>query len=596
MSGGIEALYIFDQHNEPILQHTYRSRPPSPNTLLPLYLAHPSPRPSLICLSELSPPTILFSLLHANLLFLSPTSVETEPLLVLEFLHRVTDVLEEFLGTPLLASKIESGYDVVAQLLGEMCDAGAVSNTEPNTLRDVVDVPGWVGKLLGGVGLPGSSTPTPSSGSLSLHKPTLNPPKDIPQLPWRRANVRHTSNELYVDILESLSVMIAPSGRPLSAIANGSIAFTSRISGVPDLLLTLTTPSGKAGVDRAIELPVFHPCVRLARWRSNPGELSFVPPDGRFVLAGYEVDLLPSLSTSSFTPSSPSATASNLPLPVSLEIRTNLGLTGADFEVRLVLLRQHLHTSTSTSTSSTSTGNSRGFPSRLGTSSPALGGSSSSPTIEDVTVYIPIPSSVRNMSDLRASRGEASFSPSDGAVEWRIPSRDSSTGTSNASATLRCTVVGAAPDRSNDIGTDDDATVQENDSYQYTAETSRATPNTNTTASSTYPYTDDTGDSTFTGNQSSSVAPPSTKSGVTLRQNPQPRQRPRDDPTTSPNAALMPDSATVSFSVKGWLASGIRVESLVVNTRQSRGLGEGVRPYKGVKYLTVSRKGVEVRC
>lgn len=74
---------------------------------------------------------------------------------MLEFLHRVIDVLEEFLGAPLLESKIENGYDVVAQLLGEMCDAGAVSNTESNSLRDLVDVPGWMEKLLGGVGLPG---------------------------------------------------------------------------------------------------------------------------------------------------------------------------------------------------------------------------------------------------------------------------------------------------------------------------------------------------------------------------------------------------------------------------------------------------------
>ncbi len=74
---------------------------------------------------------------------------------MLEFLHRVIDVLEEFIGDPLLATKIEGNYDVVAQLLGEMCDAGSVCNTEPNSLRDDVDVSGFLGKLLGGVGLPG---------------------------------------------------------------------------------------------------------------------------------------------------------------------------------------------------------------------------------------------------------------------------------------------------------------------------------------------------------------------------------------------------------------------------------------------------------
>lgn len=77
-------------------------------------------------------------------------------MLALEFLHRVIDILEDFIGAPLLAHKIESNYDVVAQLLNEMCDAGTVSTTESNALRDLVEVEGWVGKLLSGINLPGS--------------------------------------------------------------------------------------------------------------------------------------------------------------------------------------------------------------------------------------------------------------------------------------------------------------------------------------------------------------------------------------------------------------------------------------------------------
>jgi len=65
---------------------------------------------------------------------------------------------------------------------------------------------------------------------------------------------------------------------------------------------------------------------------------------------------------------------------------------------------------------------------------------------------------------------------------------------------------------------------------------------------------------------------------------------------TEKNRELMPTAAMLSFSVKGWLASGLKVESLLVDTKKSRGLGAEVKPYKGVKYLTVSKQGVEVRC
>ena len=109
----------------------------------------------MIYLPNTSPPTLVFNLRHANLLFLLTSTSEIEPLLALEFLHRIIDVLEEFVGSPLLAQKVEGSYDVVAQLLNEMCDAGAVSTTEPNALRDLVEVEGWIGKLLGGIQIPG---------------------------------------------------------------------------------------------------------------------------------------------------------------------------------------------------------------------------------------------------------------------------------------------------------------------------------------------------------------------------------------------------------------------------------------------------------
>lgn len=74
--------------------------------------------------------------------------------MAVEILHRIADALEEFIGGPLLPSKIEANYDVVSQIVGEVCDAGIVHNTEPNALREVVELDDWVGNILGGIGLP----------------------------------------------------------------------------------------------------------------------------------------------------------------------------------------------------------------------------------------------------------------------------------------------------------------------------------------------------------------------------------------------------------------------------------------------------------
>ena len=375
---------------------------------------------------------------------------------------------------------------------------------------------------------------------------SLNPTTSGPAIPWRRANVRHTSNELYVDIVESLSVTLAPSGRPLAAFANGSIAFTSKISGVPDLLLTLSASGGKLGMEKAIELPVFHPCVRLARWKERPGELSFVPPDGKFMLAGYEVNLMPSsLDLKSWS-------NTNLHLPVSIEVSKSLGPIGADFEVRLILSSVFPGAPLPTPVARPALGTRGGS----GRSTPIFGGTLSGPTLQDVVVTVPIPAGVRNINDIRASRGEAYFTPSDNVTEWRVPTKDAA---AIGNATLRCTIIGPLTD-------------DEDNTNGFSLDP----------ANGAYDERED-------GYQNATTEPEKS----TSTKNPKDY---RDLRKVQQNAPLMPSSATVSFSVKGWLASGIRVDGLVIDTRKSRGLGEGVKPYKGVKYLTVSRKGIETRC
>ncbi|KAI4164223.1 MAG: hypothetical protein LQ342_002188 [Letrouitia transgressa] len=378
---------------------------------------------------------------------------------------------------------------------------------------------------------------------------SLNAGNSGPAIPWRRANVRHTSNELYVDIVETLHVILAPSGRPIAAFANGSIAFTSKISGVPDLLLTLSSSGGKLGLEKAIELPMFHPCVRLARWNERPGELSFVPPDGKFVLAGYEVDLMPSISDFK------SWSNTKLQLPAIIEVWKSLGPTGSDFEIRLII------SNIFPGYSSSSLGPRQALSSRgsgRSTPTPMLGsGTSSSPTLQELSVTVQIPSSARNVVDLRASRGEAYFVKNDSTVEWRIPTKEAAM---PGIATLKCTVTGEQLD-------DDGGMVN---GFQPSSKISEY----------------EEGDATY-----QSAVPEIAKSTAKKEQ-----RETQDLQRVQQNAHLMPSSASLSFSVKGWLASGIKVDGLTVDTRKSKGLGEGVKPYKGVKYLTASKKGIETRC
>lgn len=420
-----------------------------------------------------------------------------------------------------------------------MCDAGTIATTEPNALREVVEVEGWVDKLFGSINLPGGK-PLNSNFSNSSSPSLIQ--QNNTALPWRRPNVRHTSNELYADVVETLTVTLAPSGRPLAAFANGAIAFTAKVSGVPDITLTLSSPSGKHNLSNVMELPVFHPCVRLNRWKERPGELSFIPPDGRFILAGYEVDLLP------FTGGkSGSISSNNLKLPVNVEVKTGLGQTGAEFEVRLQANK--IFGNPSSSSSSGRGGSSSG---RIG--SPHLG-TPASPLLEDLVVTIPLPADVRNLSDIRPSRGDASFNAGEKVLEWHIPAKELSGPASHFG--LRCTVVGPLVDSDEAQDEFDPSGFGFGNEYSYSEQPYQSSRDNREESN---------------GNQE------------------------QDAKKVAQNKILMPTSASVSFSVKGWLASGLKVDSIVLDSRKSRGLGEGVKPYKGVKYLTVSKGGVEIRC
>lgn len=106
-------------------------------------------------LSDLSPPTTVYSVHHANILLQCTSSADSQSLAILEFLHRIIDIFEDFLGSPLLPSKLQENYEVVAQLLGEVCDGGVVCNTEANVLKDSIEVSSRLGRLFETVGIPG---------------------------------------------------------------------------------------------------------------------------------------------------------------------------------------------------------------------------------------------------------------------------------------------------------------------------------------------------------------------------------------------------------------------------------------------------------
>lgn len=127
-------------------------------------------------------------------------------------------------------------------------------------------------------------------------------------LPWRRANISHLKNEFLLDVVERVDATVNRDGRHENVNVVGSVVANSRLSGLPDMMLTFSNPEVMGACN-------LHPCVRLKPFLTNR-TVSFVPPDGQFTLMSYTTEAAIALDTA-------------VPLYVRLQTAPDAGLPGS---------------------------------------------------------------------------------------------------------------------------------------------------------------------------------------------------------------------------------------------------------------------------
>jgi len=220
-----------------------------------------------------TPRFYLFNVLYepkwgGNLYFLATTAGEVNPLLVIEFLHRIVDIFTDYFGADFNQTSLKDGFLKVYQVLEEMMDNGFPFITEPNILKEMVKPPNIVDKVTGAVAGASSVSEVLPGGTLS-------------NMPWRRESVKYSNNEIYMDIVEELDAILDAGGAIISSEVYGCIDVNCRLSGMPDLTLIFENPALLDDVS-------LHQCVRYNYWEQHR-QISFVPPDGVFKLMSYRV-------------------------------------------------------------------------------------------------------------------------------------------------------------------------------------------------------------------------------------------------------------------------------------------------------------------
>ncbi|CAD6185254.1 unnamed protein product [Caenorhabditis auriculariae] len=214
-----------------------------------------------------TPHHYLINVYHNQLYLLAVVTTETPPLMVIEFLHRVIQTFVQYFGE-CSDSSMKENCVIVFELLDEMLDNGFPLVTELNILQDLIKPPNFLRNIANQVTGRTNLSETLPSGQLS-------------NIPWRRHGVKYTNNEAYFDVIEEIDVILDKQGTTVSSEIQGYVDVCCKLSGMPDLTMTLVNP-------RLLDDVSFHPCVRYKRWE-NEKVLSFVPPDGNFRLLSYHI-------------------------------------------------------------------------------------------------------------------------------------------------------------------------------------------------------------------------------------------------------------------------------------------------------------------
>lgn len=263
----IHSLFILNENGDVIIEKHYRGLV---NRSICDYfwdLVSKAPNPAEVTPVIITPKFYLVHVQRNGIYYLATIQNEVPPLLVIDFLQRLYDVLVEYF-TNVTESSLKENFSTVYQLLEEMLDNGVPFTTEPNILREMIAPPNMLTSVMSSV-----------TGSSAVNE--VLPDGTLTNIPWRKLGVKYTNNEIFFDIIEEIDCIIDSNGLVVNSEVHGEIQANCRLSGMPDLTLCFNNP-------HIMDDASFHPCVRYSRWEHDK-VLSFVPPDGAFKLMNYRV-------------------------------------------------------------------------------------------------------------------------------------------------------------------------------------------------------------------------------------------------------------------------------------------------------------------
>lgn len=207
---------------------------------------------------------------HTNVYLVAITKINTNAALVLSYLYKIVRVFSEYFNE-LEEESIRDNFVIIYELLDEFMDFGYPQTTDCKILQEYITQEGH-----------------------AINEARL-PPAVTNAVSWRAENVKYRKNEVFLDVIESVNILVSASGNVMRSEIVGAIKMRVYLSGMPELRLGLNDKvlfeSIGRGKNKSVELEdvKFHQCVRLSRFE-NDRTISFIPPDGDFELMSYRLN------------------------------------------------------------------------------------------------------------------------------------------------------------------------------------------------------------------------------------------------------------------------------------------------------------------
>ena len=242
------------------------------------------------------------------------TASNVNAAMVFQFLYNVVDMFKAYFQNKFDDECIRSNFVLVYELLDEIMDNGLPQITSIVSLKSLI-----------------------TNGEAKEQKQKSNEVKRVTddvtgRVDWRSAGIVHEKNEVFIDVMEAVNLLMSNTKQVLRSDVSGKIVVRTFLSGMPECKIGLNDQmmlqnenksdksTRKKGNGVAIDDMQFHRCVQLHEFDSSR-TISFVPPDGQFILMNYRCTKNVSLPLSII----PTVMETNTTVTYSITVRGTFG-------------------------------------------------------------------------------------------------------------------------------------------------------------------------------------------------------------------------------------------------------------------------------